>query len=83
MPAGLSSADAAIGCSNFFSNFDGSWSPTHPILFAAPTSQVQLVPSDRLRAGAPGLSGRLGRYLDRHCRLGAAVVRPTGIPKVP
>jgi hypothetical protein len=81
--AGMSTAVAAPGCSSFFSNADGSWTPTHPILIGAPTSQTQIVPGDRLRAGAPGLSGRLGRYLDVHCRLGATVVRPLRIPKTP
>jgi hypothetical protein len=37
-----------------FNNANAAWTSTHPILMAAPTSQQQLMPGDRLRAGAPG-----------------------------
>jgi hypothetical protein len=80
---GVSTALAAPNCSNFFSNADGSWTPTHPILMAGQTSQTRLEPGDRLRAGAPGLSGRIGRYLDTHCRSSRAAVGPGRIPTVP
>jgi hypothetical protein len=80
---GASKASAAPNCSNFFSNADGSWTPTHPILMASPTSQTQLEPGDRLRANAPGLGGRIGRYLDTHCRSSRAAVGPGRIPTVP
>jgi len=80
---GASAASAAANCSNFFSNADGSWTPTHPILMAGPTSQTPLEPGDRLRAGAPSLGGRIGRYLDTHCRSSRAAVGPGRIPTVP
>jgi hypothetical protein len=80
---GISTALAAPNCNGFFSNSDGSWTPTHPILIGTPTSQTQIGPGDRLRAGAPGLSGRIGRYLDVHSRLGATAVQPLRIPKMP
>jgi hypothetical protein len=80
---GVSAALAAPNCSNFFSNADGSWTPTHPILMAGPASQTQLSPGDRLRAGAPGLGGRIGRYLDTHCRFARSAVGPGRIPLVP
>jgi hypothetical protein len=81
--AGTSAALADPGCNSFFNNPDGSWTPTHPIMIGSPTSQTQLMPSDRLRAGAPGVRGRLGAFLDTHCRLGGNVVRAVGIPKMP
>jgi hypothetical protein len=82
--AGTQAALAAPNCGDFFSNSDGSWSPTHIIMVEAPTSQTQIGPSDRLLAGTPGLSGRLGRYLDVHCRLGGStVVHSLAIPKNP
>jgi hypothetical protein len=80
---GPSPALAAPNCNEFFNNSDGSWTPSHPIIFATPTSQTQIGPSDRFRAGAPGFNGRLGHYLDVRCRLGAGVVQPLGIPKMP
>jgi hypothetical protein len=80
---GTSTALAETGCNGFFNNSDGSWTPTHIIVLGSPTSQVQVGPNDRLRAGAPGLSGRLGYYLDVHCRLGATAPQPLRIPKMP
>ena len=80
---GTSAALADPGCNSFFNNPDGSWTPTHPILIGSPTSQTQIMPSDRLRAGAPGVSGRIGAFLDTHCRLGGNVIHPVRIPKMP
>jgi hypothetical protein len=78
-----STAVAAPNCSNFFSNSDGSWTPTHQILMAGPTSQMLVGPGDRFRAGTPGVGGRIGRYLDAHCRFSRASVGPRGIPANP
>jgi hypothetical protein len=74
---------AEPNCNEFFSNSDGSWSPSHPIVIGGPTSQTQIGPSDHFRARDPGLGGRIARSLDVHCRLGATAVRPLGIPRVP
>jgi hypothetical protein len=81
--AGTSAALADPSCNSFFRNSDGSWTATHPIVFGSPTSQTTIVPSDRLRTGAPGVSGRIGYFLDTHCRLGGNVVRAMRIPKNP
>jgi hypothetical protein len=78
-----STALAEPNCSNFFSSSDGSWTPTHQILMAGPVSQTLVGPGDRFRAGAPGLGGRIGRYLDAHCRFSRASVGPRGIPANP
>ena len=80
---GASTAQAEPSCNDFFNNPDGSWTPTHIIVVGSPTSQTQVGPGDRLIAGTPGVKGRLGNYLDVHCRLGATVVRPLRIPKTP
>jgi hypothetical protein len=53
-----SAALAAPNCTDFFFNSDGSWSPTHPILIAGPTSQTQVTPSDKFR---PPRHARIGR----------------------
>jgi hypothetical protein len=76
-------AFAGANCSEFFSNSDGSWSPTHPIVLASPTSQAIIGPSDRFRAGVPGMSGRIGRYLDVRCRPSRAAVGVRAIPRTP
>lgn len=81
--AGTSAAMADPNCNEFFSNSDGSWSPSHPIVIGGPTSQTQIGPSDRFRTGDPGLGGRIARSLNAHCRQGAAAVRPLGIPRTP
>jgi hypothetical protein len=78
-----STALAAPNCSDFFSSSDGSWTPTHQILIAGPVSQTLVGPGNRFRAGAPGLSGRIGRYLDARCRFSRASVGPRGIPANP
>jgi hypothetical protein len=80
---GISAAQAEPNCNGFFNNPDGSWTPTHIIVVGSPTSQTQVGPGDRLIAGTPGVKGRLGNYLDTHCRLGGNAVRPIGIPRVP
>src|ERR1700744_2860187 len=79
----ISAAQAEPNCNGFFNNPDGSWTPTHIIVVGSPTSQTQVGPGDRLIAGTPGVKGRLGSYLDIHCRLGGNAVRPIGIPKIP
>lgn len=81
--AGTSATMAEPNCNEFFSNSDGSWSPSHPIVITGPTSQTQVGPGDHFRAGDPGLGGRIAHSLDVHCRLGATAVRPLGIPRVP
>jgi hypothetical protein len=81
--AGISPASAEPNCNEFFNNSDGSWSPTHPIVLASPTSQMTIGPSDRFRPGIPGVNGRIGYYLDTHCRIGAPAARSLGIPKSP
>ncbi|WP_157809918.1 hypothetical protein [Bradyrhizobium canariense] len=63
-----SSAQAAPNCSEFFYNMDGSWSPTHPIMMTSPTAETMVGPSDKFRPGMPGLAGRIGGYLNVHCR---------------
>lgn len=80
---GTPAALADPGCNGFFNNSDGSWSPTHPIMIGSPTAQTQLMPSDRLRPGAPGVYGRVGNYLDVHCRLGGNAGRASLIPRSP
>jgi hypothetical protein len=78
-----SSASAMPACTDFFyNNADGSWSPTHLILMGSPTSQTQLFPSDKLRAGMPGLAGRMGAYLNKTCRNEAPTMKQ-GIPLKP
>jgi hypothetical protein len=80
---GAPSASAMPACTDFFyNNADGSWSPTHLILMESPTSQTQLFPSDKLRAGMPGLSGRMGAYLNKNCRSEVPSMRQ-GIPLKP
>jgi hypothetical protein len=71
-----SSASAMPACTDFFyNNADASWSPTHLILMESATSQTQLFPSDKLRAGMPGLAGRIGAYLNKNCRNEAPSMR--------
>ncbi len=50
-------ASAAPNCASFVSNADGSWSPTHPYMFATPTSQTQLMPSDKMLPQMPAPQG--------------------------
>jgi len=78
-----SAALAAPNCTDFFFNSDGSWSPTHPILIAGPTSQTQVMPSDKFRPGMPGLGGRIAASLNASCRYARTSVGPRNIPKVP
>jgi hypothetical protein len=76
------SAQAAPSCTDFFYNMDGTWSPTHPIMMAGPTSETTIGPGEKFRRGMPGLGGRLGFYLDTHC---PNMRLPVGrsIPRVP
>ena len=79
------SAEPPVGpnCAGFFFNQDGSWSPTHIFVFSTPTSQTQIMPSDKMRPQMPGAQGWLARYLNARCRS----ERPNGgvghIPLVP
>jgi hypothetical protein len=73
------SARALPNCSEFFYNMDGTWSPTHPIMMAGPTSQTTIGPSDKLGPGMPGLAGRLGAYLNAKC----AAMRPSAARSIP
>jgi hypothetical protein len=47
-------AFTAPDCSTDLKQRERRWTSTHPTLMAAPTSQPQLMPGDRLQAGAPG-----------------------------
>jgi hypothetical protein len=78
-----SAALAAPNCAEFFSNADGSWSPTHPILIAGATSQTQIMPSDKFRPGMPGLAGRIAASLNHNCRYARSPSGPRNIPRVP
>jgi hypothetical protein len=79
----ISSAAVALpDCHNFFYNPDGSWSPTHNIVIASPTSQTLVGPNDRFRAGMPGLAGRIGASLTANCRYMATSAK-TRIPLRP
>ena len=78
-----SPASATPNCANFFYNSDDSWSPTHPILFEGPTSRTQVMPSDKLRAGTPGIGGRIAASLNANCRYARTSAGPQNIPKVP
>jgi hypothetical protein len=80
---GISTALAEPNCNGFFGNSDGSWTPTHPIMIGSPTAQTQLMPGERLHDGDPGVRGRVGHYLNVHCRLGGNTVRALGIPQMP
>ncbi|WP_213775938.1 hypothetical protein [Bradyrhizobium sp. dw_78] len=82
LSAMASPAHAQANCSEFFYNMDGSWSPTHPIVIAGPTSETTVVPSDKFRPGMPGLAGRIGAYLNSRC---GNMRMTTGhrIPRVP
>jgi hypothetical protein len=82
--AGLASpALAGPNCSSFFANADGSWSPTHPFMFATPTSETQLMPSDRILPQMTGAQGVLARYLNARCRFERPTVGPGRIPLIP
>jgi hypothetical protein len=84
MAAGaISPASAMPNCTDYFPNPDGSWSPTHPILVASPSSQTQLLPSDKLRSDLPGVRGRFSRYLNARCRFVRPSVGPQRIPLNP
>jgi hypothetical protein len=76
-------ARAAPNCAEFFYNSDGSWSPTHPIVIAGPTSQTQVMPSDKFRPDMPGLGGRIAASLNANCREAKAFVGARNIPKIP
>jgi hypothetical protein len=73
---------AAPDCTNFFYNMDGSWSPTHPIVIASPTSQTMIVPADKFRRGMPGLAGRIAASLNANCRFMVPSTERR-IPRVP
>jgi hypothetical protein len=73
---------AAPDCTNFFYNMDGSWSPTHPIVIASPTSQTMIVPADKFRRGMPGLAGRIAGSLNANCRFMVPSTERR-IPRVP
>jgi hypothetical protein len=73
---------AAPNCTNFFYNMDGSWSPTHPIMIAGPTSQTMIVPADEFRRGMPGLPGRIAASLSANCRFMVPSTERR-IPRVP
>ena len=79
----MSPASAGPNCASFISNTDGSWSPTHPFMFATPTSQTQLMPSDRMLPQMPGARGHLARYLNASCRSERASVGVRRIPLNP
>lgn len=76
-------AFAAPNCNNFFSNADGSWSPTHPIVIAGPSSQTVITPSDKFQSWMPGLSGRIARSLNVNCRYQRAQIGVRNIPRIP
>jgi hypothetical protein len=73
---------AAPNCSNFFYNMDGSWSPTHPIMMASPTTETMVGPGDKFRPGMPGSAGRIGGYLTTHCR-NMSLSAGQRIPRIP
>jgi hypothetical protein len=77
-----SAAFALPDCHSFFYNPDGSWSPTHNIVMAGPTSQTLIGPTDRFRAGMPGMAGTIGASLNTNCRYMATSPR-TRIPVTP
>lgn len=79
----VSSAAEGPDCANFNSNFDGSWSPTTVFVFATPTTQTRLMPSDRMRPEMPGVQGFLARYLNARCRSERPTVGARRIPRVP
>ncbi len=74
---------AAPNCNSFFSNADGSWSPTHPIVIAGPASQAVITPSDKFQSWMPGLAGRIARSLNVHCRYQRAQIGVHNIPRIP
>ena len=84
-PSALYGAMAVAGpnCAEFFSNPDGSWSPTHPIVVEGPSSQTPIMPSDKFRLGMPGLAGGIAASLNHHCRYERAPSTLHGIPKRP
>ena len=79
----LSPVSAMPDCSDFFYDSDGEWSPTHPIIIAGPSSQTQLLPSDKLRSEFRGVQGHVGRYLNARCRFVRLSVGPRRIPLNP
>lgn len=79
----VSQASEGPNCANFNSNFDGSWSPTTVFLFATPTSQTRLMPSDKMRPEMPGVQGHLARYLNARCRSERSTVGTRRIPLNP
>ena len=80
---GSPAALAAPTCAEFFSNSDGSWSPTHPIIVAGPASETRIMPSDRFRADMPGLAGRIAASLNANCRNEKMPSVLRRIPRVP
>jgi len=79
----IAPVSAEPSCASFMSNADGSWSPTHPYLYATPTTQTELVPSDKMLPNMPGAAGRLARYLEARCRTERSTVSAGRIPRIP
>jgi hypothetical protein len=79
----IAPASAGPNCASFISNADGSWSPTHPFMYATPTSQTQLMPSDKMIPQMTGAAGRLARYLNARCRSERSTVGAGRIPLNP
>jgi hypothetical protein len=65
--ATVSSAATKPACDDYFYNADGSWSPRYVIVIRGTSSEITLIPQDRLQTGMHGLAGRIGAYLDKHC----------------
>jgi hypothetical protein len=78
-------AEQPVGpnCNDFSSNPDGSWSPSKPFIFATPSSQTQIMPSEKMQPQMPGARGWLARYLNARCRFGRPNEGAGRIPRVP
>jgi hypothetical protein len=73
----------AQSCSDYFYNGDGSWSPTHPIMFVRPTSRGGIGPRMRFRAGMRGPAGRLPAISTLKCRNIVPNLERQTIPRMP
>jgi hypothetical protein len=52
-------------------------------MFATPTSETQIMPSDRMLPQMTGAQGVLARYLNARCRFERPTVGPGRIPLTP
>jgi hypothetical protein len=79
----ISPVSAGPNCTDFMSNADGSWSPTHVYIYATPTSQTRLMPTDKMLPQMSCAQGQLAGYLNARCRSERSTVSQGRIPRIP